>query len=72
LVDGGAVVSARELTGARAAMAAQFSAWRESEEGGRNGGSSRVPWRLEGRRGLTSGAAVGVRPPQCVHAAAMA
>jgi hypothetical protein len=66
------VVSARELAGARAAMVARFSAWRESEEGGRNEGSSSVPWRLEGRRGLTSGATVSVQPPQCVHAAAMA
>jgi hypothetical protein len=57
-VDGGVVVSVHELTGARAAMVARFSTWRESEEGGRNEGSNSVSWRLEGRRGLTSGATV--------------
>jgi hypothetical protein len=53
-------------------MAARFSALGESEEEGVNGGSSSAPWRLEATCDLIGGPAVGVRMPQCIHAAAMA
>jgi hypothetical protein len=66
------VTRTRELNRATTVMENWFFAWRESEEGERNGGSSSAPWRLEGHLGLTVGAAASVRPPWHAHIAALA
>jgi hypothetical protein len=64
LVDGGAVVSARELARVRAAMAARFLRF-DDDRGRRNRGRTNVPWRLEG----VMDRPVGLRPTYGCHGA---
>jgi hypothetical protein len=70
------VVSARELTGARVAIASWFLRF-GNDRGRKNEGvkgEATWGWRggLEGCCELTGGATIGIRPPRCTHVVARA